>query len=67
MQNLFTKRDILIARQFCYIYIFEKSKGNFSDNTRTKKSCKTFTNEQKKYVKHSHKKNMEIHTHTGTI
>lgn len=42
MQNLFTKRDTLIARQFCYIYILEKSKTkeNFSDNTHKKNLAK---------------------------
>lgn len=59
MQNLFwneTKQNILIARQFCYIYFDDsKAEEKSSDNT-TKKSCKTFTNEQKRDVKHSHTK-----------
>lgn len=42
------------------LYIFEKLKidEKSSDN---KKKCKTFTNEQKRDVKHSHK-NKETHT-----
>lgn len=58
MQNLFwkeTKRYILIARQFCYIYFDDsKAEEKSSDNT-TKKSCKNiyqWTEERCKALTH---------------